>query len=122
MEEVNALVNHIDNDGTSVLMAASAAGNASVVEKLIDRGANLNIQNSEGHTPLMFAYNGKSQAEMILKNYNDYVRRNFKDDVDEVDNSKDDIILLIEEAVLSHEALIALLINRGADPNAKVML
>ena len=122
MEEVNAFVNHIDNDGTSVLMAASAAGNASVVEKLIDRGANLNIQNSEGHTPLMFAYNGKSQAEMILKNYNEYVLRSFNDDVDEVDNSKDDIILLIEEAVLSHEALIALLINRGADPNAKVML
>ncbi|CAM9581586.1 unnamed protein product, partial [Choristocarpus tenellus] len=51
-----------DKDGTTALMAASVRGHQEVVGVLLDHGADLNLQNDEGHTALMFAYNGRNQV------------------------------------------------------------
>lgn len=116
-EEVSNHVNQLDSDGTSVLMAAAAAGHVPVVLELLKRGARVNDQNVDGHTALMFAYNGKSQEESLLRNYQQYV---LAGEEKEENEGQDGVSRLIEEAVLGHEKLIALLLERGADPLAQV--
>ena len=44
-----------DKDGTSALMAAAVRGFGSTVEVLVAGGADVNLQNLDGHTALMFA-------------------------------------------------------------------
>lgn len=126
-DEVKKIVNHVDTDGTSVLMAAAAAGNVKVLGELLDRGAEVNTRNVDGHTALMFAYNGKSQEETLLQNYKQYVLEQVAsvsgdESIGDVSSAErqDGIVQLIEEAVRSHEALIALLLERGADPTLQV--
>lgn len=43
-------------------MAASVRGHKAVVDTLLKHGANLDQQNLDGHTALMFAYNGRNQV------------------------------------------------------------
>jgi ankyrin repeat protein len=50
-------------------MAAAVRGYLEVVELLIKTGANVNAQNVDGHTALMFAYNGKNQVQSLLDKY-----------------------------------------------------
>jgi hypothetical protein len=75
----------------------------------------------------MFAYNGKSQEETLLQNYKQYVLEQVAsvsgdESIGDVSSAErqDGIVQLIEEAVRSHEALIALLLERGADPTLQV--
>lgn len=49
-------------DGTTALMAASVRGHKDVVDALLRHGANVDQQNLDGHTALMFAYNGRNQV------------------------------------------------------------
>jgi len=60
--EAKANVNAKDKDGTDALMSASVRGHKDIVELLLKNGAQVNSQNSDGHTALMFAYNGKNQV------------------------------------------------------------
>jgi ankyrin repeat protein len=60
-----AAVDSTDEDGTSALMAAAAGGFAECVTALTEAGADPNKQNSDGHSPLMFAYNSKNQVHPI---------------------------------------------------------
>lgn len=53
---------HIAQDGTTALMAASVRGHKDVVDALLRHGANVDQQNLDGHTALMFAYNGRNQV------------------------------------------------------------
>ena len=103
-------------------MAAAAAGNVRVAEQLLQRGAQVHTQNVDGHTALMFAYNGKSQEETLLQNYHQYVQeqQQEQEQQEQQGQAKDGIVLLVEEAVRSHEALIALLLQSGADPLVQV--
>jgi ankyrin repeat protein len=121
-------------------MAASAAGNINIIRDLLRYGASVNVQNVDGHTALMFAYNGKNQEETLLKNYKEYVIENASNDnegdgqtirEDAIkaaavsggdEHDKDKIMLLIEEAIRSHKDLISLLIESGADPNIQVRI
>jgi ankyrin repeat protein len=130
-------LNQVDTDGTSVLMAAAAAGNVRVAAQLLGRGAVVNTQNVDGHTALMFAYNGMSQEEALLQNYRQYVLDGAEGDEgggegdegggDEGDEDggrggqRDGVVLLIEEALRSRQELISLLLEGGADPLMQVM-
>lgn len=56
------LVDLPPQDGTTALMAASVRGHKSVVDALLRHGANVDQQNLDGHTALMFAFNGRNQV------------------------------------------------------------
>ena len=102
-------VNQKDKDGTNALMAASARGHNKVVDILLKAGTAVNEQNSDGHTALMFAYNGKNQVETLWERYAQYVG----DD----DKEKDDAGTgpIIRDALDNHTALVAMLLKSGAD-------
>jgi ankyrin repeat protein len=100
-------VNRQDKDGTNALMAASVRGHKEVVKVLVDHGANVNAQNVDGHTALMFAYNGKNQVETLLDKYSEYLR-----DAQDLNSSK-----IIQEALQTHVDVVNLLIEKGADVN-----
>lgn len=49
-------------DGTNALMAAASNGHLEAATSLVKAGAALDKQNSDGHSALMFAYNGRAQV------------------------------------------------------------
>lgn len=49
-------------DGTNALMAAASNGHLESATLLVKAGAALDKQNSDGHSALMFAYNGRAQV------------------------------------------------------------
>jgi ankyrin repeat protein len=93
-------------------MAASARGHNKVVEIMLKVGASVNEQNSDGHTALMFAYNGKNQVETLWERYSQYVGD---------DNEKDDggTGPIISDALDNHTSLVDLLLKSGADASLK---
>ena len=98
-----------DKDGTNALMAASVRGHKEVVTLLLEKKVLVNAQNVDGHTALMFAFNGKNQVETLLDKYTEYIK-------DDSDNSTKVIL----EALKSHSDVVNLLIQNGADPSLKV--
>lgn len=103
-------LNDKDKDGTNALMAAAVRGHKEVVEVLVAKGADVNAQNVDGHTALMFAYNGKNQVETLLDKYSEYM----KDDSDK--STK-----IIKDALQTHLDVVSLLVKNGADPTLKVV-
>lgn len=99
-----------DKDGTTALMAAAVRGHAKVVELLIVAGAGVNMQNMDGHTALMFAYNGRNQVASLLDKYSEYMTGDGKDD-----NSTQ----IIHKALETHSGIVELLLSNGADANLK---
>jgi ankyrin repeat protein len=112
IDSKQANVNAKDKDGTNSLMAASARGHNKVVEVLLKGGAAVNEQNSDGHTALMFAFNGKNQVETLWERYSQYVTS---------EKEKDDggTGPIIRQALDNHTALVDLLLKNGADPSLK---
>jgi serine/threonine-protein phosphatase 6 regulatory ankyrin repeat subunit B len=106
-----------DKDGTSALMAASARGHVDAAKALLEAGAKVNEQNIDGHTALMFAYNGKNQVETLWERYSHLVSDSDKGDTGEADDAGTGP--LIKEALANHNALVELLLQKGADPNLK---
>lgn len=98
-----------DKDGTNALMAAAVRGHKDVIAQLVKKGANVDAQNVDGHTALMFAYNGKNQVETLLDKYSDYMR-------DATDNSTK----IIRDALESHVEVVQLLIRSGANASIQV--
>ena len=90
-------------------MAASVRGHKEVVDVLLKKGADVNAQNVDGHTALMFAYNGKNQVETLLDKYSEYMK-------EENDNSTK----IIKEALQTHVDVVASLLKSGADSSVKV--
>jgi ankyrin repeat protein len=116
IEIVNTLLKHKhcdinarDKDGTNALMAAAVRGHKDVIKILIDHKADINAQNSDGHTALMFAYNGKNQVETLLDKYSEYMK--------EINDSSTKII---KDAVQSHIDVVNILVQNGADVDLKV--
>jgi ankyrin repeat protein len=103
-------VNAKDKDGTTALMAACARGYYKVVEILVQAGAPLNEQNDDGHTALMFAYNGKNQVETLWERFTQYVGEEEKDSTTGP---------MIQEALANHTSLLAFLLKSGADRSIK---
>ena len=71
---------------------------------LFQAGADVDSQNNEGHTALMFAYNGKSQVVALAEKYREYL---------EVE--ADDRTRAIDEAYAEHRLVLGLLIAAKAD-------
>ena len=99
-----------DKDGTNALMAAAVRGHKEVIAQLVARHANVDAQNVDGHTALMFAYNGKNQVETLLDKYSDYMR-------DVNDNSTK----IIRDALDTHVEVVKLLIRSGANVAIQVL-
>lgn len=76
---------------------------------MIDYGSDVNAQNIDGHTALMFAYNGKNQVETLLDKYKDYMAE-----------ASDNSTSIIKEALQLHVDVVTLLLSKGADPSIKV--
>jgi ankyrin repeat protein len=108
MKEGKASVNAKDKDGTNALMAAAVRGHKEVVEALVKGGADVNAQNADGHTALFFAYNGLNQVASLLDKYGEYIQG--EDD----NNTK-----IIQEALQTHNEVVALLLASGADETIK---
>ena len=89
-------------------MAASVRGHKEVVSILIDAGVDVNSQNVDGHTALMFAYNGKNQVATLLDKYSDYMK-------DDNDNST----RIIKDALRTHVDVVNMLLEGGADVTLK---
>jgi ankyrin repeat protein len=127
IEVGKADVNAKDKDMTNSLMAAAARGNTDIVEILIKAGALLNEQNIDGHTALMFAYNGKNQVETLWERYEQYVaeakvERNLTSNSDgSADANIDDggTGTIIKEALDKHKKMVEVLLKNGADPSIK---
>lgn len=98
-----------DKDGTNALMAAAVRGHKEVIAQLVAKGADVDAQNVDGHTALMFAYNGKNQVETLLDKYADYVR-------DASDNSTK----IIRDALETHLEVVQILIRSGANVSIQV--
>lgn len=116
-----ANINAKESDGTSVLSAAAARGHLDIVQSALKvSNIDLNSQNSDGHTALMFAYNGKSQVETMWERYQQFVaEQQQENDHDGGVDENDPTILRIKEALANHNALIAALISGGADESLK---
>jgi ankyrin repeat protein len=111
-----ANVDKVDKDGTNALMAGSARANVEAVKALLEAGAKVNEQNVDGHTALMFAYNGKNQVETLWERYSQIVADNDKGDGAQEEAGTGPIL---KEALANHNALIELLLQKGADPKLK---
>ena len=97
-------IHNKDIDGTNALMAASVRGHKEVAKLLVSAGVNVNAQNSEGHTALMFAFNGKHQVELLLEKYREYQK-----------SGEDNSTVLLRNALTIHTSIIQLLRRSGAD-------
>ena len=97
-----------DKDGTNALMAASVRGHKDVAKALIEHKASVNAQNVDGHTALMFAYNGKNQVQTLMDKYKEYMK-----------DSNDDSTKLLQQALQTHLDLISILRHNGADISLK---
>mmetsp|Transcript_21787 Transcript_21787/g.32574 ORF Transcript_21787/g.32574 Transcript_21787/m.32574 type:complete len:891 (-) Transcript_21787:80-2752(-) len=111
-------VNAADKDGTNALMAACARGHTDLVRAMLKvPGVELNQQNTDGHTALMFAYNGKNQVETLWERYVLFLQDQ-EESGDEVD--KDDATgTRIKESLDKHSELVKELIAAGADESLK---
>lgn len=66
-------------------------------------------QNVDGHTALMFAYNGKNQVEVLLDKYREYMKE-----------ASDNSTRIIKDALQTHVEVVQMLISGGADVTMKV--
>jgi ankyrin repeat protein len=115
-----ANVDVVDEDSTTALMAASARGNLAAVKELLNAGAKINEQNNDGHTALMFAYNGKSQVETLWERYTQYIKEATADGTTSEADLDDKVTgPIIRDAFDNHIALVDLLLKSGADPSLK---
>lgn len=114
-------VNAVDNDGGTALLAAAGTPHTDIVRVLIEAGADVNA--SDGTTPLIqAALNGQlEQVQMLLARHANV----------NVKNSLGQTALMVagpvaytgqsgmDEALATRAAIIAALIEAGADVNAK---
>merc|ERR1711915_988321 len=104
-------------------MAAAARGHTDIVEVLLKSGAQVNEQNVDGHTALMFAYNGKNQVETLWERYTQFVKESEMEK--KAGGSGDETIddggtgPIIREALDNHNKMVDLLIKSGASQTIK---
>jgi ankyrin repeat protein len=99
-----------DTEGTPALMAATLYSNADLVKLLLDRGANPNVTNTAGATPLMWAIPNLAKVKVLLEHGADVNARS--------ENLKRTPLLVAASYPGSVEVL-KLLLSKGADLHAK---
>ena len=80
-----------------------------VVVSLLKNNANVNAQNGDGHTALMFAYNGRNQVASLLDKYSEYVKK----------ETEDNSTAIIQKALETHSSIVDTLLANGADEAIK---
>ena len=93
-----------DMDDTTPLMVSSVRGHIDIVTMLLNAGADVNARNVDGHTALMFAYNGRAQVRSLQQSYKDLVEVEVPGQAEALDAALED-----------HTGLIAALLRAGAD-------
>lgn len=102
-----------DKDGTTALMAAAVRGHGAVLDALLAGRAAVDARNGDGHTALMFAYNGKNQVKTLEAKYLKAVG-GAPGGGSAV--AADSNLEVIAAALAGHEAIVAKLLAAGADP------
>lgn len=88
------------------LFAAARAGDMAEIKRLLQEGANPNLKNDKGHSPLMIAsYNGHLSASQLLIEAGA--------EVNSVDDSTNSILMGV--VFKGHSAIFELLVQAGAD-------
>merc|ERR1712146_656875 len=92
-------------------------------------GANVNAQNNDGHTALMFAYNGKTQVASLRDKYSEYMLNaemetaNEEGEAQEMSQKEKEeheySTKIIQDALNTHIEVIDMLKKKGADVNLK---
>ena len=110
-----------NEDGETALhRAASCAHDATLAQCLIDSGANLNIKDNEGDTPLICAVIASRNDETDVVTDLDVVRALLAKGADPDIQNEDGETALHLAASCAHDAKLAqFLIDFGADPNIK---
>lgn len=89
-------------------MAAAVRGHKEVLEILLKAGADVNAQNTDGHTALFFAYNGLNQVASLLDKYGEYIQ-----------GENDNNTKIIKDALDLHNQVVDILKKHGADETIK---
>ncbi len=97
-------------NGQTALMWAAAAGNAPIVQLLIERGADIRARSNAGTTPLMFAVR---QGDVAA------VRALVVAGADLKQTRPDSATPLLVAVINGHEDLVDFLLDKGADPNVE---
>ena len=112
LERTYIEVNLVNNHGETALYWASEKGMLAVVEKLIEKGADVNIQNEDGYTALMKFWQANVALALLE---DDNINVNLK--------NKDGYTALHKASFLGNLlrmlAVVKKLIERGADVNAQ---
>lgn len=95
--------NHIDEDGTNLLMIASGSGYLNIVKILLEKKLNISHCNNDGHNSLHFAYKGRSQLN--------YLRKSNLGDIN-----------TINQIISNYTQIIQLLIKNGINQNQQVSI
>lgn len=106
LDSVPSIVNTQNDEGESVLMLASAFGYEEIVKKLINAGANLNLQNVNGNNALVYIMGNPPQikiAQILIDSGIDINVRN-----------KDDYTPLMVSVIFGGLDIAHLLLENGA--------
>ncbi len=109
-------VDHVDGNGQTALHLAARNVNIGAVQKLLERGANPNITNKWGQSPLHVAArqrNGKTIIDLLLE------AQKVKGMGDVNDQNEKGMTALHYAAAYSNEITAVHLINKGADVNCR---
>ena len=99
-----------DSEGTPALMAATLYSRADLVKLLLDRGANPNVTNAVGATPLMWAIPDLAKVKALLEHGADVNARS---------KSLKRTPLLVAASYPGSVEVLKLLLSKGADLHAK---
>jgi ankyrin repeat protein len=95
--------------GATPLMAAVLYGDAPLVKTLLDRGANPNVSNDAGATPLMWALTDLDKTRLLVEHGADVSARS--------DDGR--LPLIVAAGIRGNRAVVALLLDRHANPSAQ---
>ncbi len=105
------MIDHADEDGKTALHLAAYRSNVVAVRKLIEKGANPNIIDKEGQSPLHLAANRERNGNVIM----DLLLAHSKVKVDDVDGKGQTALHFA--AYKSNDNVVKYLIDKGANPN-----
>ncbi|MCL2334579.1 MAG: ankyrin repeat domain-containing protein, partial [Endomicrobia bacterium] len=113
-------VNLVDQDGNNALLiAAGEYDRAEVIDILIKAGADTEIRNKNGYTPLMLAIrNGRAQNALVLIKAGANVNAAYDKPYDDMDKTTP-LMYAVGEPDVNEPRVVQALIDAGADVNAK---